>query len=231
MKKQVFVWLSIAMFALFVLFTILVKTVDVQTIYNGTKLGFYNLNYKFGDLVTEFGKYDSSRTISDILLYGAIGYTLILVVIGVIQLIKYKSFKKVNPLFYFLAGAYVLIVIFYGFFGLVKVNYAPDSIDGLKASYPSTHVFVGGSLVLLNSYVLLKLLTVKGHSFKTIIHLSTVVLALLLVLTRMLAVKHWLTDIIASVILTLTVYFLFIGLCRWLIPEQVKEEEMVDPVE
>ena len=225
MRKQVFFWLSIAFFAAFVLWTILVKTVDVGEYYNGTKLGFYHLNYKFGDLVTEFGKYEFMRTVSDILLYVSFGYVGILVVIGVIQIIKYKSFKKINPIFFFLAGAYVLVVILYGFFELVHVNYAPDSLaENLKASYPSTHVFVGGCFYLLNSYVLLKFLWVKDDLFKTLIHLSTVILTCLLVLTRLLAVKHWLTDIIGSVILMLAVYFLFIGMCRWLIPTEVKDE-------
>ena len=225
MRKQVFFWLSVAFFASFVLWTILVKTVDVETIYNGTKLGFYHLNYKFGDLVTEFGKYEFMRTVSDILLYVSFGYVGILVVIALIQLIKYKSLKKINPIFYFLAGAYVLVVIFYGFFELVHVNYSPDSVArSLKASYPSTHVFVGGCFFLLSSYVLLKFLWVKDNLFKTLIHLSTVVLTCLMVLTRLLAVKHWLTDIIGGVILMLAVYFLFIGLCRWLIPTEVKDE-------
>lgn len=233
MRKQVFFWLSISFFALFVLWTILVKTVDVSEVtYNGTKLGFSHLNYHFGQLATDFGKHEALGLISDILLYISLGYTGVLVAVGIIQWIKLKSLKKVNRIFFFLAGAYVLIVLLYGFFEIVKVNYSPDSsLEHLKASYPSTHVFVGGTLFLLNSYVLLKFLTIKLDSFKTMIHLSTVVLSLLLVLTRMLAVKHWLTDIIASVILTLAVYFLFIGLCRWLIPNEVKEEEMIDPVE
>lgn len=225
MRKQVFFWLSVAFFASFVLWTILVKTVDVETIYNGSKLGFYHLNYKFGDLVTEFGKYEFMRTVSDILLYVSFGYVGILVVIGVIQLIKYKSLKKINPIFYFLAGAYLLVVILYGFFELVHINYSPDSVAGsFKASYPSTHVFVGGCFYLLSSYVLLKFLWVKDNLFKTLIHLSTVILTCLIVLTRLLAVKHWLTDIIGAVILMLAVYFLFIGLCRWLIPTEVKDE-------
>ena len=106
-RKQVFFWLSIAFFALFVLWTILVKTVDVQTVsYNGTKLGFYSINYKFGDLVTEFGKYEFMRTVSSILLYVSLGYVGILVAVAIIQLIKYKSIKKINPIFFFLAGPY-----------------------------------------------------------------------------------------------------------------------------
>lgn len=224
-RKQVFFWLSISFFALFVLWTILVKVVDVQTIYNETKLGFSTINLKFSQWATDYGKYESLRTISDILLYIAIAYTVVLVAIPVIQLIKTKSFKGVNPIFYFLAGAYVFIGIFYVFFEIVPVNYSPDLA---KPSYPSTHVFVGGSLFLLNSYVLLKFLSVKADSFKTVIHLSTVVLALLTVLTRLLAVKHWLTDIIGSIILTLAIYFLYIGLVRWLIPERVKEENFVE---
>ena len=225
MKKQVFMWLSIAMFALFVLWTILVKTVDVEVVYNGTKLGFYHLNDRFGELVTKFGRYDFMSTFSDILLYVSFGYVGILVVIAVIQLIKYRSIKKINPIFYFLAGAYVLVVVLYGLFELVHVNYAPySSASSLKASYPSTHVFVGGSFFLLSSYALLKFLWVKDDLFKTLIHLSTVILTCLLIVSRMLAVKHWLTDIIGSVILMLAVYFLFIGLCRWLIPTEVKDE-------
>lgn len=225
MKKQVFMWLSIAMFAIFVFWTILAKTIDVHEIYNHTTLGFYSMNYKFGDLVTEFGKYEFMRKVSDILLYVSFGYVGILAIFGIYQLIKFKSLKKVNPLFYFLLGAYLVVLIFYFFFEIVVVNYSPDSVEGsLKASYPSSHILLGCSFYLLNSYVLLKYLWVKDSVFKTLIHLSTVILSLLLVLTRLLAVKHWLSDIIGAVLLTLAIYFLFIGLCRWLIPTEVKDE-------
>lgn len=220
-KKHVFLFTSLVMFVCFLVWTILVKTVDVEPFYSGTDLGFHSLNFAFGDFVTEYGKYEGLRTISDILLFVSFGYVALLGGIGIYQWIKLKSLKKVNPIFFFLAGAYVLVVLCYVFFELVVVNYGPDTSEGLKASYPSSHVLIGVSFYLLSSFTLMKFLHVENETFKTLIHLSTVVLCLLTVFTRLFSARHWCTDIIGSVLLSLSIYFFFIGMCRKFIPSYV----------
>lgn len=225
MKKHAYLITSISIFAIFLIFTILVKTVDVQMIYNNTYLGFYDLNFKFGNLVVNFGKYKSSRLFSDIILYIALGYSAILAILGVINLIQVKSFKKVNIRYYILLGAYVSIAILYLIFKLARVNFSPDSsVGNLKSSYPSTHVFVGITLFLLNTYTALRLLNPEKKWVIYLTNISTVVICLLMLFTRLLSLKLWLTDIIAGLILSSFIYLLFIYFSHLFVPANTSEE-------
>ena len=88
MKKYTCLFISLSLLLVFIVFTILVKTVDVQYIYNNTYLGFYHANYEFGNWAVDFGKYNGLRKISDVLLYIAIGYSALLGVFGIISWIR-----------------------------------------------------------------------------------------------------------------------------------------------
>lgn len=211
MKKHAYLIASLSFLLVFIVFTILVKTVDVEMIYNGTYLGFHELNFNFGNMVVNFGKYDSSKLFSDIILYVSFGYSLVLVVFSIIHLIKVKSLKLVDKRYYILLGSYVSIALVYLLFELVKVNYSPESTaSNLKPSYPSSHVFIGMSLFLINSYTALSLLDAKKEWVIYLTYGSTIVICILMLLTRSLSSKHWLTDIIASVILVISQYLAFI---------------------
>lgn len=224
MKKYAYYITSGIFFLAFIIFTILVKTVDVDYYFNNTYVGFHHINYQFGNFVTNFGKYDAMSKFSDIILYLSFGYVAILFVFALIELIKNKSFKKLNLNYYVLLGAYISVVIFYLVFEVVKVNYSPASVVGdLKASYPSSHVFIGAMFYLLNTYTAMKLLNPEKEWIKPLVFIATGIICLLLVFTRAMSAKHWLTDIIASIILVLALYTLFIALSRKLVPNSPKE--------
>lgn len=231
MKKHTYLFVSSAILLLFIVFTILVKTVDVDYIYNNTYLGFHTLNFNFGNWAVNFGKYHGMRLISDIILYVGIGYSGLILVFGVVQLIKLKSLKLLNKRYFLLLGAYLVIAILYLFFEVVKVNYSPDSsATHLKPSYPSTHVFIGCALFLFNSYTAIKLLDPGKKWFIDLIYVSTGLICLLLVFTRLLSLKHWLTDIIGAVLLVSFVYTLFIYISHRTLPtkkEEVSEEPQI----
>ena len=211
LKKHAYLIVSAILLTMFIVFTVLVKTVDVEYIYSGTYLGFHTLNFKVCSWVVQFGKYDQFKTISDVLLYLAIGYSAVLGVCGIIQLIKTKSFKKVNKDFYILLGGYIAVAITYLIFEIAKVNYSPDStVEELKASYPSSHVFVGCSLYLLNSFTAVKLLNPEKKWISYLIFASTGLICVLTTFTRLMTIKHWLTDIIASVILVAALFTLYL---------------------
>lgn len=227
MKRYRYFIASGALLIIFIIFTVLVKTVDVTYYYNNTYVGFYSLNSRFGEFVTNFGKYDSMKKISDVLLYLSFGYIAILFVFALIELIKNKSFKKLNKSYYVALGGYILTVIFYLVFEIVKVNYSPDSLVGsLKASYPSSHVFLGSMFFLINSYTAMKLLKPEKEWIKPLVYIATVVLCILLTFTRAMSAKHWLTDIIASIILVSSLYTLFIGVSQKLVLDIPKEEKI-----
>lgn len=225
MKKHAYLFASISIFLVFVVFTILVKTVDVKFIYNNTYLGFYSLNYKFGNWVTEFGKYEIMSKFSDIIFYLSFGYVLVLLVFAIIELVKTKSLKKIDRRYYVLLGGYVVTAFLYLMFEIMKINYSPASVVGdLKPSYPSSHVFIGCVLYLLNSYTALKLLKPEKDWIKDLVYGATIVICVLLTFTRALSTKHWLTDVIASIILVCFVYTLFIYCSSKFVSNESKKE-------
>ena len=211
MKKYAYLITSLSLLLVFIVFTILVKTVDVQYIYNNTYLGFYHANYEFGNWAVDFGKYEGLRKWSDILLYVSLGYSLVMGVFGIISWIRNKKLKNVNKQYFVLLGGYVAIAITYFIFEIVKINYSPDSsIDHLKASYPSSHVFIGCALYLLNSYSAIKLLNPEKKWLGYVVYAASGLICLLLTFARLMSLKHWMTDIVASVILVSVIYTLFI---------------------
>lgn len=229
LKKYGYFIASAALLLIFIVFTILVKTVDVQYYFNNTYVGFYSINSKFGEFVTNFGKYESMSKMSDIILYLSFAYILGLFIFALIELIKNKSFKKLNMNYYLVLGGYVLTVIFYFVFEVVKVNYSPISpIDNLKPSYPSSHVLLGCMFYLLNTFTAMKLLKPEKEWIKPLVFIATGIICLLLIFTRALSSKHWLTDIIASIILVSSLYTLFIGVHHKLIPISQKEAKEIE---
>lgn len=231
MKKYGYFIASAVLLLVFIVFTILVKTVDVRYYFNNTYVGFYTMNSKFGELITNFGKYEVMGKLSDIIFYVSFGYVLIILVFGLIELIKKKSFKKLNMNYYVALCAYILVAFLYVVFEIVKVNYSPDSLaDKLKPSYPSSHVFIGCMFYLISTYTAMKLLKPEKDWIKPLVYFATIVICLLLVFTRSLSAKHWLSDIIASIILVSVVYTLFIASSSKLVPEASKEikEEVVE---
>ena len=133
--------------------------------------------------------------------------------------------------YYVALCAYILVAFLYVVFEIVKVNYSPDSLaDKLKPSYPSSHVFIGCMFYLISTYTAMKLLKPEKDWIKPLVYFATIVICLLLVFTRSLSAKHWLSDIIASIILVSAVYTLFIASSSKLAPEVKKEikEEVVE---
>ena len=222
MKRRDYLTITCFLIGIFVLFTVLTKTIDVQFL-NQTYsyyLGFHDFNFLIGNLATQFGRYESMQKLSDVLLYISFGYVAIFAIVGVYQLIKRKSFAKVDKELYLLLGSYVTLVIIYFMFEVVKVNYSPDTSEGLKASYPSTHVFIGCSLFLVNTFTALKMINPEKKWIDGVAYAATLVVCILLTLTRSLSLKHWITDIIASIILTGAFYFLYLFVYSNLIKEK-----------
>lgn len=195
-----------ALFLIFIIFTILVKFVNVCAIGPlGSKIGFCSLNIA---VAKNIGFNETFYSISEVL--GLVTFLVIgcFAVLGAYQLIKGKSFKKVDVKIYALACFYVLTFAFYLFFEVVVINYRPVLIEGeLEASYPSSHTLlslcvIGSALVLLEDYLSNKKLETAGYIVGAIIMFATVIV-------RLFSGAHWLTDIIGGVILSSALISLF----------------------
>ncbi len=200
---------SMILFSVFVIWTVLVKFVDVAPIGPlGTYVGFSAVN---GAVHNALGFSELFYKISEYSGYAVYVFPIIFAVIGVIQLIQKKSFVLVDHKLYVLLGIYVITVMFYLFFDKVLIiNYRPVILPGEvmpEPSYPSTHAllsasFGGTAFLAIRSFVDQK--TGRQIAGGVILAISVVSCT-----TRLLSGVHWLTDIIGGLLLGLSFMFLY----------------------
>ena len=205
MKKRSVI-ISIILITLCVLYTIVVKEVNVSAIGpNESKVGLSCINDFFHDFIgVNKGFYTITNFMDIVLLLIPAIYGLI----GLIELIKRKSLKKVDRELYILAIFYIVVVATYLAFEHITINYRPVLINGeLDLSYPSSHtlaaICICGSSIIIN----FKLFKDKGI-FKYITLLSTISMFIIIV-GRLISGYHWFTDIIGGILIASTLLYIF----------------------
>lgn len=217
-RKSLFLF-PITALIVFIIFTILVKTVDVIFIPDVGYLGFHNINFQINDFINTLNK-SLFNKLSNVLLIVAFLTILPLAIIGIIELIKRKSLLKVDLVLYFALAIYILIAILYFVFGLMKINFSPDSVkDNLKDSYPSSHVLISVSLLFVNAFACFTYL--KNKTTKMILLCSVSVLSICSVITRMFSGAHYFTDIIGGILLSFVVIATFWAITKFLGKEKL----------
>ena len=211
-KKSLIQFVAVTLIA--VVFTVLVKIVDVRFVSStGSLVGFSSVNIPFSQ---KFGFNPIFYKVSEVL-----GYLIFLVIavfafIGCYQLIKRKSLMKVDKDLYALAITYVFTFALYIFFDKVFViNLRPIIMAGesiAEPSFPSSHTLLAVS-------VLGTAISECGKIRKESLRVSfVIVLAILMsatVLSRLFSGVHWVTDIIAGILwgeVMMTLYQLFSAL-------------------
>jgi len=226
-------WLApITMLILFVTFTVLVKTVDVHYIPEGSSsqfnyyIGLYSMNKVANDWIYEVNKMDSMKVISDIVMYLSFAFVIGFTGVTVYQIIKKKSFKAVDRRYYILLGSYVLTVILYFAFEIMRINYSPMVENELKPSYPSTHVFVAVVFYICSTLTAIDMIPIEKRYLRVITIVLVVFLVLLVGFVRYLSGRHWLTDIIAGYLLAAFVTSLYAVIYRDFFKHTEKEQEL-----
>ncbi len=197
MKAKTNFLLSGILFALFIIFTLLVLNFDVQSIGpEGSFVGFAKLNRFFRDAV---GVNMLWYNITDWLGISAIFTTSGLALLGLFQFIRRKSLLKVDADIYILGGLYLLVIAAYVFFEINVINYRPVLMDGmLEASYPSSHVMMvctvmGSAVLQFRSRIKRKKLLFTANSISLAVIIVTV-------FGRFLSGVHWTSDIIGALL-------------------------------
>ena len=211
MKKKRNIILSVIMTIIAVVYTYLVKTVDVKKIGpNDSMVGFSKLNGWFRDII---GSNMTLYKITEILGYLVILIAVFYAFIGLLQLIKRKNIFKVDREIYILGGFYVMMGIVYVFFEKFIINYRPIIIDGeLEASYPSSHTMLAicigiSSLIVSKKYI--------PEKYLKITNIVTILLLLGVLLGRVVSGVHWISDILGGIIISLTLLMYFITLYNY----------------
>ena len=200
MKNKKNILICILLVLLSIIYTLLVKYVDTSTIGpNGSVVGFSSLNSFVFNLT---GNNMTLYKITEILGIIPILIVLMYAVIGLIQVIDRKSLKVDKELIA-LGILYVVVILIYVFFEKCIINYRPVIIDGvLEASYPSSHTLLSicicGSALLINKYLF------NNKKIYKYINIISIISMVLIVLGRLLSGVHWASDIIGSIIISIT---------------------------
>lgn len=197
---------GIVFIAVFALWTILIQTVDVQSVgQNGTSVGFGMLNCYFYKLT---GVNMTIYHITDWLGLVPIFCCIVFGGVGFFQLLKRRSLFKVDYDIIILGVYYIIVILGYLIFEAIPINYRPILIDGrMEASYPSSTTLL--VLSVMSAVIFQVNRRIKNTFIKNMINTSVVLFMILMAIGRAVAGVHWLTDIIGSVILSAGLYLIY----------------------
>lgn len=198
--------LGIVLLAAFVLWTILIRHIDVQKVGpNGTAVGFATLNVWFHQMA---GVHMLIYTITDWLGLVPIIICMSFGLMGLVQLVKRRSLLRVDSSILLLGVYYVLVILGYLLFEMVPINFRPILIDGiLEASYPSST-----TLLVLSVMPTLKFQVdrrIKNLMLKNAVTVFVTVFSSFMVIGRLISGVHWATDIVGSVFLSVGLYMIY----------------------
>ena len=205
-NKRKYLIFGIAFFLMFIIFTTIIKFIDVKNIGpHNTSVGLATINNFF---VNKIGFNNKIYKITEILGIIPIIIVLIYAIIGLYSLIEEKSFKKVNKNLYYLAIFYIIVLGIYVLFEKVIINFRPVVIEGiLESSYPSSHTILAicicGSSIILNNSIF------KNNKIAKFENIISFIIIIMLPLLRFISGVHWFTDIIGGVLLSLSLLLFF----------------------
>ena len=200
----------IGTFVLFVALTIAVMVVDVEPIGpNGSSVGLAMINGPVHNLIGVNWMLYTATEIGGMIPLASMG---VFFVVGLVQLIRGKGIRGVDRAILILAVAYVVMLACYVGFDKIAINYRPVIVDGeLAPSYPSSHSLL--SVGALGCAAVWAKMRLRGGA-RTGVVAGCGIIGALIVLGRLFSGVHWLTDIVAGVLLGLAImlayrYFVF----------------------
>ena len=192
-------FLSLGLLAAFVLWTVLVRFVDVAPIGpEGSAVGFAALNGWFHRLTgVHMALYSVTDWLSLIPLFIIFGFALL----GLCQWIRRKSLWKVDPDIRILGIYYIVVMAAYILFEYLVINYRPVLIGGIpEASYPSSTTLL--VLTVMPTAMLQLKERIQNRAFRNCVLVLIAAFTAFMVIGRLLSGVHWLTDIIGGAILS-----------------------------
>ena len=208
MKHQKSFALAGVMLALFAVWTLLVRLIDVQPIGPcASSVGFVRFNGFVHELTgTNMTLYTLTDWLGLVPFAVAAGFG----ILGLVQWIKRKKFLAVDGSILALGGFYVAVIAFYVFFEYAVVNYRPVLINGiLEVSYPSSTTM----LVMSVMPTAMMQLHHRIHCtwLRRGVALVTVAFIAFMVIGRLLSGVHWVTDILGGAMLSTALVMAYVG--------------------
>lgn len=203
-KKNIII--SICLIMLSVIYTILVKYVDVAPIGpKASSVGFSTLN-KF--VFNFLGRSNIWYNITEVLGMISILIALFYALIGLYKLIKNKSILKIDKEIIILGIFYFVVLLVYLFFEKVIINYRPVLVKGiLEASYPSSHTML--SICICLSAMIINNKLYKNMRISKIINTLSIIIMITTTIGRLLSGMHWVSDILGGIIISICLSYIF----------------------
>ena len=199
--------MAASLFLLFIIFTVMVKTIDVRPIGpEQSSVGFASVNKFVFEL---FGVnplwYNVSEWMGAAAMATAFGFAMA----GLFQLITRRSIWKVDVPILVLGAFYGILAACYVFFEFVVINYRPVILtQGLEASFPSSHT-MASICIMATAMIEFHYYLRKQSGWLMAADTAAVLILVLTVVGRLLSGVHWFTDIVAGVILSAALIALF----------------------
>lgn len=184
--------------ALFVMWTVAVRYIDVQAIGpRGSRVGFATINRLVHNIT---GVNMPLYNITDWLGLVPVAFMFGFAGLGLCQWIARKRIWLVDFNILALGGFYIAITLIYLFFEWVVINYRPVLINGyLEASYPSSTTLLVMSVMPTAIMQLNR--RIKNMALRKIIAITLAAFTAFMVAGRLVSGVHWITDIIGSALL------------------------------
>jgi len=198
----------LVMLVVTILFSVLTFVVDRKPIgYDGTSVGFSSINGLFAG---SFGYNPVMDSLSDIAMYLSFLVVAAFAFFGVMQLIRGKSLSKVDKTIIGLGILYVVVAVLYVAFDKIPINYRPILQPGeteLETSFPSTHTLV--ICTVLGSGIVAVKRLFKNEMTVRVLKIAFIAIMAIGVCARLFAGVHWLTDIVAGLLFSVTLVSLY----------------------
>ena len=210
-KNKIGLALGASLVVTFVLWTVLVRFVDVRAIGpDGSSVGFATLNRLVHELT---GVNWILYTVTDWLGLVPIAVALGFAILGFVQLIKRKSLWRVDYSILMLGVFYIVVMVAYIFFEIVVINYRPTLIEGyLEASYPSS------TTMLVMCVMPTAAMQLNGRIKNTVLIRCAIIIFIaftaFMVISRLVSGVHWITDIIGGALLSAGLVMIYDALSR-----------------
>ena len=199
MKKQKHLYTALGLLTAFILWTAAVSRIDRQPIGpNHSVVGFSGLNGFVHDLT---GVHWSLYVLTDWLGLVPLCVMLGFAILGLTQWVRRKRLFNVDRSLLVLGGFYLAVIAAYGFFEQYVVNYRPVLIHGvLEASYPSSTTLL--VLTVMPTAFMQFKARIKTPALSRCVSLAITGFTVFMVLARLVAGVHWVTDIIGGILLS-----------------------------
>ena len=202
---------GICLIVAFVLWTVLVKFIDVKAIGpNNSSVGFAAFNEFVHNLTgVNWVMYSITDWLGIVAIAVAAGFA----IFGLVQLIIRKSLRKVDYNILALGVFYIAVIAIYVLFEFVVVNYRPTLIDGrLEASYPSSTTML--ILCIMPTAIMQFNWHIKNKPLKISVISVSAAFTAFTVIGRIVSGVHWISDIIGGALFSVGIVLIYYYFCK-----------------